>query len=141
VTLAEFERAILDIALASPICGIPLVRRLTPTAINLRVEVTTDGFIDAFYNEQTDTIVYALIQDDQRVFGADNTGGWHIHPFDNPADHQPLPGKMSFADVTVQVSLRGAFFATKQSPSHMNVGDCFAKNRLAMTNAGNICCG
>lgn len=80
MTLTEFERQAFAIALASPICGIPVVRRLTSTSINLRVEVTIGGFIDAFYNEQTATMAYALIQQGKRTFGADNTGGWHVHP-------------------------------------------------------------
>jgi len=97
VTLAEFERQVSAVATASPICGIPIVRRLTPTSINLRLNVTTGGFIDIFYNEQTGTMSYALIRQGQRAFGADNTGGWHIHPFDDPDRHDPLPGTMPFA--------------------------------------------
>ena len=46
MTLVEFEQQVFAAALASPICGIPLVRRLTPTSINLRIAVTTGGFID-----------------------------------------------------------------------------------------------
>ncbi len=76
MTLAEFQRNVFDVAMASPICGIPIVRRLTATSINLRVEVTTGGFMDVFYNEETHTTAFALILADRRVFGADNTGGW-----------------------------------------------------------------
>jgi hypothetical protein len=98
MTLAEFQRHIYDVALASPICGIPVIRRLSATFINMRVEITTGGFVDVFYNEETHTTAYALIRDGRRTFGADNTGGWHVHPFDDPAQHTPLPGEMSFAD-------------------------------------------
>jgi hypothetical protein len=98
MTLSEFQRLIFDVAVASPICGIPVVRRLTATSINLRVEVTPGGFIDIFYNEETYTTAYALIRADRRVFGADNTGGWHVHPFDDPAQHNPLPDEMSFSE-------------------------------------------
>ena len=62
MTLAEFERQIFATAADSSVCGIPVVRRLTPTSISLRIAVTTDGFVDAFYNEQTGTMAYALIQ-------------------------------------------------------------------------------
>jgi hypothetical protein len=98
MTLAEFQRHVFDVAMASPICGIPIVRRLTTTSINLRVEVTTGGFMDVFHNEDTHTTAFALILSDRRVFGADNTGGWHIHPFDDPEQHNLLPGEMSFAE-------------------------------------------
>ena len=47
MTLAEFEQQVFAVAMASPICGIPAVRRLTPTSINLRVDVTMGGLIDA----------------------------------------------------------------------------------------------
>ena len=103
MTLAEFEQQVFAVAMASPICGIPIVRRLTPTSINLRISVSTGGFIDAFYNEQTGTTAYALIRQGQRAFGADNTGGWHIHPFDDPERHDPLPGEMSFAEFVAEI--------------------------------------
>jgi hypothetical protein len=42
---------------------------------------------------------YALIDDAQRIFGADNTGGaWHLHPFDAPEDHEALHESVSFAE-------------------------------------------
>ncbi len=49
MTLVEFEQQVFAVAMASSICDIPIVRRLTPTSINLRLNVTTGGFIDLFY--------------------------------------------------------------------------------------------
>ncbi len=103
MTLVEFEQQIFAVAMVSSICDIPIVCRLTPTSINLRVNVTTGGFIDAFYNEQTGTTAFALIRQDRRVFGADNTGGWHIHPFANPDRHDSLPNAISFAEFVAEV--------------------------------------
>jgi hypothetical protein len=96
VTLVEFERQVFSVALASPVCGVPYVRRLTATSVALRVDISTGGFVDVFYNEQTGTTAFALIRGGRRVFGADNTGGWHLHPVSNPDTHVPLPGAMSF---------------------------------------------
>ena len=98
MTLSEFERQVFKVALASSICDIPVVRRLTATSINLRVNVIQDGFIDVFYNAQTDTTGFALILKGQRVFGVDNAGGWHIHPFEAPEQHIPLSNALSFAE-------------------------------------------
>lgn len=98
MTLAEFRRQVYAVAATSPICGVPLVRRLTSTSINLRVDILTGDFIDAFYNEQTDTVAYAVIRDGKRVFGADNTGGWHIHSWDRPMSHTNLPGPWQFVE-------------------------------------------
>jgi hypothetical protein len=102
VTLAEFEQQVFAVAMRSPVCGIPMIRRLTPTSINLRLDVIPDGFIDVFYNEQTETVAYTLIQDGRRVFGTDNAGDWHFHPFGDPDRRDPLAGAMSLAEfVTV----------------------------------------
>lgn len=101
--LGEFEQEIFAVAMVSPICGIPSVRRLTATAIGLRIDVVTDGFIDAFYNERTGTTAYALIHHGQRIFGADNTGGWHIHSFANPDQHSPISEPMHFAQFVAEI--------------------------------------
>jgi len=34
MTLDEFERQIFAVAVASPVCGIPMVRRLIPSFVN-----------------------------------------------------------------------------------------------------------
>ena len=103
VTLAEFEQRVYSVAVASPVCGIPTLRRLTATSISLRVSVTTGGFIDVFYNEQTGATAFALIRQGRRVFGADNPGGWHVHPLADPGQHVPLSSAMSFADFVAEV--------------------------------------
>lgn len=103
MTLVQFEQNVSAVASASPICGIPLIRRLMPTSINVRVPVTSGGFVDVFYNEETGTRAYALIQSGQRTFGADNTGGWHVHPFGDPARHDLLPKPMSFAEFIAEI--------------------------------------
>jgi hypothetical protein len=108
VTLVEFEQQVFAVALNSPICGVPLVRRLTPTSINLRLSVIGGGFIDVFYNEQTGTTAYTLVRPSRRAFGADNTGGWHVHPFDDPDRHASLPGPMSFAEFVAEIERRVA---------------------------------
>jgi hypothetical protein len=108
VTLTEFAREIISVAMTSSICDVPSVRRLTLTAMNLRVPITTGGFVDAFYNEQTGTMAFAFIRRGQRVFGADNTGGWHVHPFASPGRHDPLPEPMAFAAFMVELERRAS---------------------------------
>lgn len=97
MTVAEFMRQVYAVAASSSICGIPALRRLTSTTVNLRLDLVTGDFIDIFFNEQTDTLAYAVIRYDKRVFGADNTGGWHIHPWHRPGSHEALSGPMPFA--------------------------------------------
>ena len=50
MSIAEFQHQIFEVAFSSPICDIPIVRRISPTAINLRVYLTLGGYIDNFYN-------------------------------------------------------------------------------------------
>jgi len=101
--VADFEMQVLIVAAGSSVCGIPVVRRVMPVSINLRVPLTVGGFVDVFYNDQSGTTGYALIQGNQRVFGADNTDGWHVHPFDDPTRHDPLPAPMSFGDFVAAI--------------------------------------
>lgn len=103
MTLLEFEQLVFAAAMRSPICDIPSVRRLTSTSISLRVSIESGGFIDAFYNEQTDTTAFAFIRKGRRLFGVDNTGGWHVHPFDQPSRHDPLADPLSFAEFVEQI--------------------------------------
>ncbi|MFB6212654.1 MAG: hypothetical protein ABEI53_02445 [Candidatus Magasanikbacteria bacterium] len=46
------------------------------------------GFVDIYRNFQTGKTAYAWVVDGERIFGADNTGGWHIHPLQKPEEHQ-----------------------------------------------------
>lgn len=44
MTLTEFAHEIISVAMTSSLCDVPSVRRLTPTAINLRLPITTGGW-------------------------------------------------------------------------------------------------
>ena len=103
MTLADFEQQVFAGAMASSLCGIPVLRRLSATSINLRIDLASGGFIDVFYNEQTGTTAFALIQQNRRVFGADNTGGWHVHPFHDPSLHVAISQPISFADFVAEI--------------------------------------
>ena len=103
MTLVEFEQLVFATAMRSPICDIPAVRRLTSTSITLRISIVSGGFIEAFHNEQTDTTAFALIREGRRFFGADNTGGWHVHPFSDPTRHDPLAAPLSFTEFVDEI--------------------------------------
>jgi hypothetical protein len=103
VNISEFQHQVYEIALSSAICDIPSVRRISPTSINLRIYLTVDGYIDVFYNQESDRVAYALIQENQRIYGVDNTGGWHVHPFADPAAHLPLVSALFFGDFVKEI--------------------------------------
>lgn len=103
MTVDEFESAVRIAALASAICHIPTVRRSSASAVNLRIQLTNGDFIDVFCNEVSDTTAYALISEGRRIYGADNTGGWHFHPFDAPERHMPLADPLPFTEFLAEV--------------------------------------
>ena len=108
MTLNDFERDIYAVARESLICDIPTIRRLTASAINMRVAILSDlfatpCFVDAFYNEATGTTAFALLSDKNRIFGADNTGGWHTHPFADPKQHVPTAQPVPFAECILEI--------------------------------------
>jgi hypothetical protein len=62
----------------------------------LRAHLIDDSFTDAFYNEATGKTAFALIKNERRIFGADNEGGWHWHPFEAPETHMPAKTSITF---------------------------------------------
>lgn len=61
----------------------------------------TEGFFLRFYfNEVTGTIAFALIDNQQRLWGIDydNRRGWHLHPVEDPTDHRHV-APMSIVEI------------------------------------------
>jgi len=57
-----------------------------------RVLLDQDRFLEVYFNEQTGTTAFALIEDDQRIWGVDydELRGWHVHPFGHPDQHEDV---------------------------------------------------
>jgi len=57
-----------------------------------RVILEDDRFLQVYFNEDTGTTAFALIEDEQRIWGADYDAlrGWHVHPIGRPDDHQDV---------------------------------------------------
>ena len=55
--------------------------------VKSRIFLIDESFVEIYYNSDNGKISFALIKDKERIFGADNLGFWHIHPFDNPEKH------------------------------------------------------
>ncbi len=79
-----------------------LLRALADTGLFERVALRIEGpiadgqayvqeglFLRFYFNEVTGTVAFALIEENQRIWGvdSDNRRGWHVHPADNPAAH------------------------------------------------------
>ena len=89
VSWQERYRAIVQAGTQSPIVtGIePLV--LEAPVLQIRAHVGARALVEVFWNLDTGTMSCALIPGGQRILGADNTRGWHLHPFEDPERHIP----------------------------------------------------
>lgn len=52
MTVEEFQHDVFICALNSSVCGIPFIRRISPTSLNIRIPITPDTFADVFFNEK-----------------------------------------------------------------------------------------
>lgn len=96
MTLDEFEIQVISACAASPIAVSVAVVGSGITWLRLRAYLVDGSFIDSFFNEATQKVAFARIKDGKRIFGADNTGGWHWHPFGAPEEHIRTGEAVSF---------------------------------------------
>lgn len=48
-----------------------------------------DSFKDVYYNSELGTTSYAYVENEKRIFGANNMRiGWHLHPFGELKGHK-----------------------------------------------------
>lgn len=67
-------------------------RERTDLTLTLRLYIRPDLFVQAFLGEQSGSLYFALIESGRRIFGIDREADeWHLHPYDDPNDHKPLP--------------------------------------------------
>jgi len=57
-----------------------------------RVHLEGNRFLQVYFNEETGTTAFALIEDGERVWGVDYDAlrGWHEHPPNSPAQHRDI---------------------------------------------------
>ncbi|MFO7741011.1 MAG: hypothetical protein R6X31_01745 [Anaerolineae bacterium] len=64
----------------------------TDLTLSLRMYIGPEFFVQAFLGERSGSLYFALVERRRRIFGIDREGGeWHLHPFDSPDEHKPLP--------------------------------------------------
>ena len=54
-----------------------------------RAYLQGDMFVEIYFNESTNTTAFALIKEQDRIWGIDRDAvrGWHEHPIQNPESH------------------------------------------------------
>lgn len=61
---------------------------LTKNTVKVRLIIRENLYIDLYFNQRYGTTNYALILDDDRIYGRDCfDGNWHLHPYDAPSKH------------------------------------------------------
>jgi hypothetical protein len=75
---------------------------LDEPVFKLRAHLGSNVFIAVFINSETMKTSFALIKEGQRIFGADNTRGWHLHPFGSAESYLAYEA-MSFENFLDQV--------------------------------------
>lgn len=90
VTPQGFASEIIDLCAASPIVRDYDLQIRDNVVLRCRVHLV-EGFVDVYRNFRTGTTAYAWIVAGKRLFGADNTGGWHRHPPEDPGRHAACP--------------------------------------------------
>ena len=73
-----------------------------------RAYLQEDMFIEIYFNERTNTTAFALIKEQDRIWGIDRDAirGWHEHPFKNPNSHVEIK-PVSIAEIISK--LRGVY--------------------------------
>ena len=68
------------------------------------VQEDEDLFLRIYFNEATGTIAFALIEQQQRIWGIDfdNRRKWHLHPVGNPMDHVQID-RISVSDIVFRL--------------------------------------
>lgn len=102
VTCAAFAQGVIDACAGSDKAIGCTVLLYDVPVVKFRVDMTDGSFIAVFYNADTGKVSFAWIVEKQRVFGADNTRGWHIHPLCDPVRHLEHP-PMTFEEFLAEV--------------------------------------
>jgi hypothetical protein len=106
LTLEFFENQVSAACAASPIVTSVSMTDSGVTWLRLRAYLNDGSFVETFFNEATGRTSFALIKDNRRIFGADNTGQWHWHLFESPDEHTPTNEVISFDEFIQRIEIR-----------------------------------
>jgi len=91
VTTHQLLLALQQVCYHSPVVDRVEARVIDADTLSVRVYLTIKAaFLDVFYNLATAKTAFALVEGEKRIYGVDNAKlRWHVHPFDDPAQHMP----------------------------------------------------
>ncbi len=61
----------------------------------IKVKIKETLYVHIFYNQKTETLSYALLNQQKRIWGIDSNdlAGWHEHTFEDPEGHISIKPK------------------------------------------------
>lgn len=69
----------------------------TKRQVRARIFLANRTFVDVYYSAKTKKTAFAHIENNKRIFGADNTEGiWHWHPYEGPQRHEFTDDEITF---------------------------------------------
>ncbi len=86
MTSEEFARKVIDLCVEFDMIKDYNIQIHRDIIVRARLQLTK-GFIEVYRNFKTDKTAFAWIHNKKRVYGVDNTGYWHEHPYNNPSQH------------------------------------------------------
>ena len=96
LSMEEFERRLEAVCSKSSFVKSATLFSSTASSNLWRVMLSDDSFIDVYYSEVVGKTSFAHIKNKQRIFGADNAGGWHWHPREDPQRHDFTNTEITF---------------------------------------------
>ena len=76
----------------------------TRRQVRIRIFLVNRTFLDTYYNQKTGKAALTHIQKNERILGADNTGGaWHWHPYEDPQRHDRSDNQITFEEFLKRV--------------------------------------
>ncbi|MFN8490950.1 MAG: hypothetical protein U0350_25375 [Caldilineaceae bacterium] len=94
------------------------VQTITEAGCFQQISIVTEGpitkgygyvsatlFVRFYMNQVTETIAFALIRDQERIWGIDHDKrrGWHQHPLEFPEKHEPIQ-PLAIADIMQELA-------------------------------------
>ena len=104
ISVAEFKQNIQSVCSNSQAVMRVQIISETKRQVRIRIFLANRTFVDVYYSSKTEKTALAHIENNKRIFGADNTEGiWHWHPYEDPQRHDLVDGKITFAEFLKRV--------------------------------------
>jgi hypothetical protein len=121
LSVEEFHQELVDDLLKYLPGGDLEIIEMSILRLKVRFYIAVSFFVDIFYAVRTQKVSFAVVQKGKRIFGIDNLGGWHSHPFGKSEEHVKIP-EQSIESIVIECS-RIIKELDKESKTEQNVNN------------------